>query len=358
MRSFEVYAVNSRGLRSAKFLVLSIFLVSFFCLWQTVSVFGQNKANDCRVVEKALQRCTQERSEAQLAVDVKANNTHYRTLLSDLNKAIANRSVIELWEYALLPSVKIPNYDGAFLTTEERLAHQRAIRAVLVRELQKVSDIELQDLEVRLAGIKEEISIWTARKKEIHCDEIRSDGVPGGLGEKGRGSKPREMPTDEVPAALGSSTGRPPVKDNSGERPGVNRGSNTSGSDGLSTSAKGPFAKGVRPCTADETGLFNRMSGSWRSISLGPNITISGSCEQASGTISYREYCERPDAEYNKTLKNYEVAFSGRIEGVSLQVDYQKPGNSKEKGAGSCEVGSDGNLSCRGLPCNVSAKKQ
>ncbi|MBC7929439.1 MAG: hypothetical protein H7Z38_02630 [Rubrivivax sp.] len=118
--------------------------------------------------------------------------------------------------------------------------------------------------------------------------------------------------------------------------------------------------KNVRPCNADEKAAFAQMLGSWRSISLGPNMTISGSCEQATGTEKYAEYCERPDATYNATLKRYEVKFTGRMEGESLQVAWTPDSTDTRStaGSGSCRVSPDGTLSCSGIPCGINAKKQ
>jgi hypothetical protein len=118
--------------------------------------------------------------------------------------------------------------------------------------------------------------------------------------------------------------------------------------------------KPVRPCDANERAAFARMSGSWRSISLGPNITISGSCEQAAGSEKYAEYCERPDATYNTTLKRYEVTFTGRMEGESLQVEWTPDSTDtrSKAGTGACRINLDGTLSCTGFPCGINAKKQ
>jgi protocatechuate 3,4-dioxygenase beta subunit len=204
-------------------------------------------------------------------------------------------------------------------------------------------------------------------KKETPTDEVPTvlGGITRPLGSRVPPTRPRtkpptrvsDGPIDEVPGALVSNTDRrPPVKDGSRTRPG-----NNSDDGGTSSASGGSAGKTVRPCTADEAGLFNKMTGSWKSISMGPNITISGSCEKASGTISYREYCERPDATYNTTLKSYDVTLDGRMEGGSLQLEYKRPGNSDpntQKGIGSCRAENDGTISCSGLPCNVSAKKQ
>ncbi len=89
-------------------------------------------------------------------------------------------------------------------------------------------------------------------------------------------------------------------------------------------------------------------------------MTISGSCEQATGTEKYAEYCERPDATYNTTLKRYEVKFIGRMEGESLIYKWTPDSTDTRStaGSGSCRVSPDGTLSCTGSPCGINAKKQ
>jgi hypothetical protein len=118
--------------------------------------------------------------------------------------------------------------------------------------------------------------------------------------------------------------------------------------------------KNARPCDANERAAFALMSGSWRSISLGPNVTISGSCEEATGTEKYAEYCERPDATYNTTLKRYEVTFTGRMEGESLVIMWTPdPTDTRSSpGSGTCRINSEGILGCSGIPCGINAKKQ
>jgi hypothetical protein len=152
------------------------------------------------------------------------------------------------------------------------------------------------------------------------------------------GHSPPPLTVEEIPEELVAS-GRPPVITN-----------------------PGPTTRaGGRACDAAEQATFTQMTGSWRSVSIGPNATIGGACEQASGTISFREYCERPDAAYNKTLKSYDVKFTGRMEGGSLQLDWVNPQQTDpnhKTGTGSCHVGSGGRLECSGVPCRLSAQRQ
>jgi hypothetical protein len=111
-----------------------------------------------------------------------------------------------------------------------------------------------------------------------------------------------------------------------------------------------------RPCTADEAAAFSQMTGSWKAG--GPKITISGSCEQASGTTDWAEYCGDPDS---TSYAKYRGTFTGRMEGGSLQVNWDLPAQSIHqafKGTASCELKSDGTLSCSGFRCEVGGRKQ
>jgi hypothetical protein len=171
-------------------------------------------------------------------------------------------------------------------------------------------------------------------------------------GEKKPGGQ--QMPTDEVPGALGSGTSRPPVKDGSGS----STGTGTTGRSGSTTSGAGSTA-GQRPCNASEASAFSLMTGNWKTG--GPKISIGGSCEKASGTFEWAEYCESPDRTDNKTLARYKGTFTGRMEGGSLQFSFELPGGAlhkDQKGTSSCSVGQDGSLSCS-LGCAIiGAKKQ
>jgi hypothetical protein len=116
---------------------------------------------------------------------------------------------------------------------------------------------------------------------------------------------------------------------------------------------------GVRSCDAAEAAAFSRLTGTWRS--RGPIVTISGSCEQVSGTYVVAEYCESPEATYNKTLPRYRGTFTGRTVGASIQVDWMLPGGSVHpdtKGTAACRLDPDGTLSCSGFGCGVSGAKR
>jgi hypothetical protein len=112
----------------------------------------------------------------------------------------------------------------------------------------------------------------------------------------------------------------------------------------------------VRPCSADEAAAFSQMIGSWKAG--GPKITVGGSCEQATGTTDWAEYCGDPD---NTSNAKYRGTFTGRMEGGSLQVNWDLPAQGIHQafqGTASCELKSDGTLSCSGFRCGVGGRKQ
>lgn len=113
---------------------------------------------------------------------------------------------------------------------------------------------------------------------------------------------------------------------------------------------------GVRPCNADEAAHFARMTGTWQTR-MGPKMVIGGSCESASGTSFFAEYCENPDATYNASLPRYQANFTGRMNGDYLQFEWTRP-NRPDKGTGSCRVSGDGTLSCSGVPCGMSGQRK
>ena len=135
----------------------------------------------------------------------------------------------------------------------------------------------------------------------------------------------------------------------------INRSGSGSGGAGRTSNPSSGNSR-ERPCTADEAAAFSKMTGSWKAG--GPKITISGSCEQASGTTDWAEYCGDPD---NTSYAKYRGTFTGRMEGGSLQVNWDLPAQSIHqafKGTASCELKSDGTLSCSGFRCGVGGRKQ
>jgi hypothetical protein len=73
----------------------------------------------------------------------------------------------------------------------------------------------------------------------------------------------------------------------------------------------------AQPCTADEAAAFARMSGSWKSYQM--HITIGGSCEEATGTFKYAEWCEGVDETSNSSLARTLGSFNGRMSGGSYR---------------------------------------
>jgi hypothetical protein len=102
------------------------------------------------------------------------------------------------------------------------------------------------------------------------------------------------------------------------------------------------------------------MSGSFRSYRM--HITISGSCEETSGTWKVTEWCEGVDEKYNASVARVPGTLKGRMEGRSLMVEYESkpsPNNSAgTKGTGSCSLNGDGSFSCRGFGCENKFKGQ
>jgi RHS repeat-associated protein len=179
------------------------------------------------------------------------------------------------------------------------------------------------------------------------------DDVPNALDP---GKRKTQRPADDVPEALGAGGTRRPAESGGGN---ANSGGGTgSGSGGADGTVNPPLAPGVRPCDATERTAFSKITGSWKSG--GPKISITGSCEKATGTFEWAEYCEDPDRKDNASLPRYRGKFTGRMMGGSLQIDWELPGggvHEDQKGSSSCEVRSDGTLSCN-LGCNLRAKKQ
>lgn len=115
---------------------------------------------------------------------------------------------------------------------------------------------------------------------------------------------------------------------------------------------------GTKACTADDAAAFAKLTGSWKGYRM--HVTIGGSCNQVTGTWKVTEWCEGVDETYNTTTARINGTFTGKMEGGSLQLDYQappSPNNSKgTKGSGSCYIGSNGTLSCS-FGCRDELKK-
>lgn len=115
----------------------------------------------------------------------------------------------------------------------------------------------------------------------------------------------------------------------------------------------------VKPCNANEVAVFAQLTGSWKGWRT--NVTINGSCAQASGEVMWAEYCEGIDAPYNQNLTRYHGTFEGRVVGRSLMVSWVQPAVSphpRTTGSATCSIGSDGSLICSGFGCAVNAKRQ
>lgn len=92
--------------------------------------------------------------------------------------------------------------------------------------------------------------------------------------------------------------------------------------------------QGVVPCDADERAAFAQMIGSFHNGNS--KVTIGGSCENVQGTTLTTEYCENPDATYNKTLPRYSTTFTGRMSGSSISVQFKSNDSRRPTGTGTC----------------------
>lgn len=101
-------------------------------------------------------------------------------------------------------------------------------------------------------------------------------------------------------------------------------------------------------CEAADEAAFSKLTGTWKSYRM--HITISGSCNQVSGTWKVTEWCEGVDATYNASVARINGTFKGRMQNGTLQVSYESPpspNNSKgTKGTGSIYLQSNGILNC------------
>jgi hypothetical protein len=98
---------------------------------------------------------------------------------------------------------------------------------------------------------------------------------------------------------------------------------NSGGSGERPANPKSTPAPGVQSCSADEAAAFAKMTGSWKSYRM--HITIGGSCEEATGTFKYTEFCEGVDETSNSSLARTLGTFTGRMSGGSLQVAWEAP---------------------------------
>lgn len=121
--------------------------------------------------------------------------------------------------------------------------------------------------------------------------------------------------------------------------------------------------KSGKACSQTDAGLFSKMSGSWKSYQL--HITISGSCDNVTGTWKVTEYCEGVDETYNAGVPRVSGTLKGKMNNGTLQLSFEsppRPGHPNgTKGTGYCTLKSDGTISCSGFPCSSSSsifKKQ
>jgi hypothetical protein len=113
---------------------------------------------------------------------------------------------------------------------------------------------------------------------------------------------------------------------------------------------------GQNPCGAADAETFSQMTGSWHWYRM--NVTIGGSCNNVSGTFLVTEWCAGVDDPGNQAPK-VQGTFTGRMEGGSLQLNWEQPPhkNHPTKGTGSCSLYGD-ELSCSGFGCAGELKRQ
>jgi hypothetical protein len=117
--------------------------------------------------------------------------------------------------------------------------------------------------------------------------------------------------------------------------------------------------KSVGTCSANEAAAFSAMSGSWKSYRM--HVTISGSCDNVSGTWKVTEWCEGVEETYNASVARVNGTLKGKMQNGYLQLDVEappSPNNSKgTKLKGTCSIKPDGTLSCS-FGCPGDLKKQ
>ena len=117
--------------------------------------------------------------------------------------------------------------------------------------------------------------------------------------------------------------------------------------------------KSVGNCTPNEAAAFAAMTGSWKSYRM--HVTISGSCDNVTGTWKVTEWCEGVDETYNASVARVNGTLKGKMQNGYLQLDVDAPPSPNNKSGtkvkGSCSVKSDGTLNCS-FGCPGDLKKQ
>ncbi len=116
-------------------------------------------------------------------------------------------------------------------------------------------------------------------------------------------------------------------------------------------------------CQQSDVATFSKMAGSWKSYTL--HITISGACDNVTGTWKAVEYCEGVDETYNAGLPRITGPIKGKMNNGTLELSFEsppRPGHPNgTNGTSYCTIKSDGTISCSGFPCSSSStefKKQ
>jgi RHS repeat-associated protein len=191
-----------------------------------------------------------------------------------------------------------------------------------------------------------------------------------------------DKPTDEVPGVLGNGKSTKPSQPKDPNKPGkaervggiigavlggiarqgTNQGGGTGGTTGGGNTGGGTNTgdgnASQRPCTAGERAAFAKMTGAWQSVIL--TVTISGSCEKATGKMTWAEYCSSVSDPKNTNRKYSGNFTSGHMQGGTLSIGFFLGGQGVHKdqnGRASCSLKSDGTLSCSGFGCGGDLKR-
>ena len=113
-------------------------------------------------------------------------------------------------------------------------------------------------------------------------------------------------------------------------------------------------SKSKRACNNSESQAFSQMIGSWKTYAL--KLTITGSCNNASGKMEWVEWCSSIDDENSKYL-HYPGTFRGEMDGETLVLRWNIPAiglHPEQKGTAYLHQ-ENGTISVRGFGCGNGA---
>ena len=109
--------------------------------------------------------------------------------------------------------------------------------------------------------------------------------------------------------------------------------------------------KSKKTCNNAETQAFSQMTGSWKSYAL--KLTITGSCNEASGTMEWVEWCYSIDDKISN-YPHYPGTFTGSMDGEALSLKWTmaaKGPHPKQDGTAYVHVGKEGTITLSGFGC-------